>query len=54
MAFPMKKRLCAIAGQPYSDKVNECAYGGNHRSGKRGGNYVAVFADLPQPSIYVS
>lgn len=40
-------------GQPYSDKVNECAYGGNHRSGKRGGNYVAVFADLPQPSIYI-
>lgn len=40
-------------GQPYSADVNECSYGGNHRSGKRGGNFIAIFADIPQPSIYI-
>eukprot|EP01023_Acetabularia_acetabulum_P005649 TRINITY_DN12314_c0_g1_i5.p2 TRINITY_DN12314_c0_g1~~TRINITY_DN12314_c0_g1_i5.p2 ORF type:complete len:515 (-),score=126.84 TRINITY_DN12314_c0_g1_i5:296-1840(-) len=38
-------------GNPYSYS-HECAYGRTYRTGKRGGQFVAVVADLPQPSVY--
>ena len=38
-----------------STTANQCAYSAEaNRAAMRGGQYVAITADIPQPSIYVS
>lgn len=34
--------------------ANQCSYGETYRRAYRGGAFVAITADFPQPSIYVS
>lgn len=35
-------------------QANQCSFGETYRKAKRGGQYIATVADIPQPSIYVS
>jgi hypothetical protein len=46
------KHMCS---RLQGNDTNQCAYAGeDSREGHRGGRYVAVYADVPAPALYVS
>lgn len=49
--------LAAGASKPTvsnSSDANECSFGETYRNGKRGGQYIALTADIPYSTLYVS
>ena len=41
-------------GVAESTDANQCSFGELYRTGKRGGPFIAVPADIPTSSVYVS